>query len=162
MPRLKSVVIFRNKGCQLWFQSLCVYWREIKNLNNLDGEMRLNHLHDWSDQWLMKFNTSKTVAILFSNSRNIQRPKLICNGENILLSDSHRHLGVHLSIDCKWSTYVQAIVKSASTRISMLKQFERWGSKSAHAQIFLKLYTHVTTGLTKCKMKLLNHIYRVE
>ena len=65
-----------------------------------DIEGILNHdLHmisQWADSWLVTFNPSKKVAMLFTN-KNVQPPNLLFNDVQIQFVDSHKHLGLTLS-----------------------------------------------------------------
>ena len=68
----------------------------------------LNHdliISHWAKQWLVTFNPSKTVAMVFSNNRNVQLPNLIFDDVRISFVDNHKHLGLTLSSNGKWKTH---------------------------------------------------------
>ena len=70
-----------------------------------DMEGILNHLimiSHWANQWLVTFNPSKTVAMVFSDIKNVQLPNLIFNDVRISFVDNHKHLGLTLSSNGNW------------------------------------------------------------
>ena len=72
----------------------------------------LNTIITWADAWLAAFNTGKTLLMIFSREANpSQRPPLLMN--NIVLTDTHKHLGLTLSNTCPWSNHIQAITTKA-------------------------------------------------
>ena len=83
--------------------------------NILDIEYKLNHdlhiLESWSSKWLLKFNPSKTKVIYFSKKVNPMLPKLFFQGDRLEGVPFHRHLGLLLSHNLSWCTYIDFIVK---------------------------------------------------
>ena len=60
-------------------------------------------LKDWAKKWLIKFNPLKTEVMVTSNLHNDYGIELRYD-ENILrIVDNHKHLGVTLSSNNKWS-----------------------------------------------------------
>ena len=70
-----------------------------------DTEGILNHdlkmMASWAKRWLVSFNPSKTVAILFSTVLDLVKPSLIFNNTILDFVDNHKHLGLTLSSDGK-------------------------------------------------------------
>ena len=61
-----------------------------------DIEGILNHdlimISQRANQWLVTFNPSKTVAMVFSGPKNVQLPNLDFNDVRIGFVDNHKHL----------------------------------------------------------------------
>ena len=70
-----------------------------------DTEGILNHdlrmTAAWIKQWLVSFNPSKTVAIIFSTVLDLVNPSLLSNNTKIEFVDNHKHLGLTFSKDEK-------------------------------------------------------------
>ena len=73
----------------------------LKNLINSD----LACLNEWSKRWLVKFNQNKTDIMVFSLRNTLNHLVLDFNGIPINTVDSHKHLGVIFSSDCKWNKH---------------------------------------------------------
>jgi hypothetical protein len=56
----------------------------------------LKELDEWSKKWLMSFNPDKTEIMLFSNM-DIPDFTFTFNGRTIPITNSHKHLGLHLA-----------------------------------------------------------------
>ena len=69
-------------------------------------EHDLNKLSTWSEKWLMSFNPDKTEIMICSNMEMNKQLKLFID------TTSHKHLGITLSHDAKWSEHVENIVKT--------------------------------------------------
>ena len=77
------------------------------NMVNTD----LKNISEWSKQWLVKLNPTKTDIVYF-NTRDIP-PGLFFWIENtrIYPVKCHKHLGITLSADCKWSNHINTIIE---------------------------------------------------
>lgn len=78
----------------------------------------------WSKQCLLKFNPLKTKAILFSTRKNLQFPFLKFQDCALDFVSSHIHLGITLSQDLGWSTYINSIIANANKKIGLLKKLQ--------------------------------------
>ena len=87
----------------------------FSSLDIKDTEGILNHdlgmIASWAKQWLVSFNASKTVAILFSTVLDLVKPSLIVNNTILDFVDNHEHLGLTLSSDGKWHAHIDNILK---------------------------------------------------
>ena len=66
----------------------------------------LNKLSTWSEKWLMSFNPDKTEIMICSNMEINKQLKMFID------TSSHKHLGITLSHDAKWSEHVENIAKT--------------------------------------------------
>ena len=92
---------------------------DIKGILNYD----LHMISQWADRWLVTFNPSKTVAMLFTN-KNVQPPNLLFNNVQIQFVDSHKHLGLTLSSNARWSEHINNILNSASKLLGIMRKLK--------------------------------------
>ena len=78
----------------------------------------------------------KTLSMIFSRKANPpQHPPLLMN--NIVLTDTHKHLVLTLSNTCTWSNHIQAITTKAWTRINLLRALKFRVSRKSLEQIYI-------------------------
>lgn len=100
----------------------------------------LSSILAWSRLWLVSFNPSKTESLLFSRKRNKPaHPPLYFNNTPVSQVPNHKHLGVNLSEDTKWSTHVSTNINNAWKRIGMLKSLKFLISRSGLEKLYLSL-----------------------
>jgi len=93
----------------------------------------LNTILKWANRWFVKFNPEKTVFINFSLKRNSPiTPKIEFNGTVVKKVSEHKHLGIILSDDMKWSKHITHITSKAKQRLGALY---RQSQKMTRAQI---------------------------
>ena len=106
-----------------------------------DIEGILNHdliiISHWAKQWLVTFNPSKTVAMVFSNNRNVQLPNLIFDDVRISFVDNHKHLGLTLSSNGKWKTHINNLCQSASKLLGMMRTLKFRLKRDSLNQIYV-------------------------
>jgi hypothetical protein len=85
----------------------------------------LSHIHNWSQNWAIKFNPNKTESILFTR-RNINNPPVYFGNMDNRVKDvnAHCHLGLDLQSNCKWGDYVSKIYKKACDRLKILRMLK--------------------------------------
>ena len=114
-------------------RSLCRLFADDTSLSYSSSDMNeietslnydLNELYNWSEKWLVDFNPQKTECVLFTNSRNLIKPNIIFNNENVQFVENHKHLGVTFSSNINWNCHVQNIIKSATSQLSVLRKFK--------------------------------------
>ena len=62
--------------------------------------------------------------MLISNIFNDNNFELIMDGTIPKIVETHKHLGVHLSSNNKWSKHIDSIIESASKQISYLRKIK--------------------------------------
>ena len=94
----------------------------------------LLRLCNWSDKWLMKFNTDKCKVMHFGKlNRNYD---YTMNGVNLTTVDVHRDLGIDISHDMKVSAQTLKAYNKASRLLGMLKRTIVY----KHPRIMVNLY----------------------
>ena len=84
----------------------------------------INHdlimLSNWAIQWLVKLNSLKTEAVLFTLKYFEAFPQLIFDNTPIKFVEDHKHLGITFSQNCEWHTHIEQIAnirQNAQTQI---------------------------------------------
>ena len=94
----------------------------------------INKLAEWSDRWMMPFNTSKcTVKHLECHNRNHQ---YAMDGNQITSVSLQRDLGILISSDLRWDHQVNESCKKASKVLGMIA----WNFTYKTRNIILPLY----------------------
>ena len=85
----------------------------------------LDRISQWAATWLVSFNPSKTESLLVSRKINKHHyPPLFMKDCQITEVESHKHLGLHLSIDCTWHEQMNYITENAWYRINILRKLK--------------------------------------
>ena len=79
-------------------------------------------LSTWAKQWLVSFNPSKSVAMLFTN-KAVPFTRLVFDNVVLAFVKSHKHLGLTLSSNTKLKDHIH-IPKSASKVLCMMRAFK--------------------------------------
>ena len=84
----------------------------------------LNHLKNWSKRWMVKFNQKKTDIMIF-NTRNVNL-NLSFDFDGVLLEpvQTHKHLGIIFSSDCKWTHHVDKLIERTSKQLNVLRKLK--------------------------------------
>src|ERR1700690_155949 len=81
----------------------------------------LNTIAQWAERWYVNFNLEKTVFINFSLKRHLPiTPKIVFNAVEVKQVSEHKHLGIILSEDMKWSKHIAFITSKANQRLGAL------------------------------------------
>ena len=95
------------------------------SLADLEGTFNhdLRIISSWARRWLVDFNPSKMVAMLFT-LKKINNPTLLFNNIPVNFVDHHKHLGVTLSHDTKWYKHINSILSSAAKISGMMTKLK--------------------------------------
>ena len=87
----------------------------------------LSRLHVWSNQWLVKFNPTKTKYIIFTKKlQTLNYTDLYINNEKLQKVRQHKQLGIIFNDRMTWEHHINENCKKAMNRLTALK---RIGSK---------------------------------
>ena len=81
-------------------------------------EVNLAKAANWGEQWLVEFNQSKTVAMSFGQHTSSR--SLLFRGAQVSDSFEHKHLGVILQSDLKWSKHLDMVAEKAEGSLRYL------------------------------------------
>ena len=98
-----------------------------KNVNSFETELNsdLLKLNDWAFRWNMDFNPSKTEMIIFSNKRLKSEPNICLKNVKIKQVREHKHLGILLSEDMKWTAHIEYVVGKSRKKLGLLRRQSR-------------------------------------
>ena len=100
----------------------------------------LNHdlqtLSGWAKRWLIAFNPLKTEVMLISNIHIDQTVELVMDNTVLKVVDTHKHLGVLLSSNNKWTSHIDSIINSASKQVSFLRKIKYKFSRSTLNKLY--------------------------
>ena len=102
----------------LSYSSIEIY--QIEMILNED----LPKLTVWAKKWPIVFNPLKTEVMLISNSFYDYNIELIMDNTVLKIVEIHKHLGVFISSNNKWSKHIDSVIESASKQISFLMKIK--------------------------------------
>ena len=108
--------------------------------NLADIEMIINNdlkkLKEWAEKWLIIFNPLKTEFLLISNIFHNYDLRLMYDNAPLSNVESHKHLGIHIASNNKWTKHIDSIIDSASKQISYLRKLKYQLSKSTLDKLY--------------------------
>ena len=96
----------------------------------------LSKLNDWSEKWLTTFNPSKTELLFISNTLSADTLTINFKGTVLQPVTSHRHLGVSISSDGKWTQHIENIYESCMKKVAPLRKYKHLLNKEIIIRIF--------------------------
>ena len=106
---------------------------EIETVLNND----LKQLKEWATKWLISFSPAKTEVVLVSNIFHDYDLHLIYDDTALNIVEIHKHLGIHLSANNRWTNHIDFIIGSASKQVSYLRKLEYQLSKTTLDKLYL-------------------------
>jgi hypothetical protein len=83
----------------------------------------LKKLATWSDQWLVTYNATKTVALHITKRREgVNHPPLFLKGTKIAEVPSHCHLGIDIENAFTWSTHISRIAGKGAKCVGLMRR----------------------------------------
>nr|KAG5696480.1 hypothetical protein BaRGS_016519 [Batillaria attramentaria] len=100
----------------------------------------LNKISDWTKEWLVSVNTSKTTYTIFSLSSKMQEAKLTLNNQRLAEEPTPTYLGVTFDRRLTWKQQITRCCSRAKLRLAIMKKLAGtdWG---ADERILKRLYT---------------------
>ena len=98
----------------------------------------LQTISQWANSWLVKFNPSKTLSMIFSRKLNpVQHPSHFMNRTIIEETTSHKHLGFTFASLCTWTYHVNSISDKVPTRLNLLRALKFRVSRKSLVKIYI-------------------------
>ena len=137
---------------EIYADDTLIYHEEnVKNgktqkTHELSLQTAVRNAERWASTWHGKFGFEKTKIITVQGQRKKSAeatmsnslPTIFIEGKEIQQVSSHRHLGVVLSSQLRWSVHLRSVLLSASKRAGLL----RWMSKDLPPDVIKKLYIY--------------------
>ena len=92
----------------------------LVNMTNMD----LENISIWSSEWLVKLNPDKTDIMVFSTCNRATNIVFTFDNSIIQPVESHKHLGLVFSSDCKWTNYIDILIERASKQLNVLRKLK--------------------------------------
>ena len=97
----------------------------------------LNRISNWTDDWLVRFNVNKTIALLLSRKlKPVHHPHVLMNGTIITEQQSHKHLHIIFAKACTWFEHIDEISKKAWVRLNFLRPLKFRISRKALERMY--------------------------
>ena len=94
----------------------------------------------WGDTWKLAFNANKSIAINFSlNNKKTNSMPIVLNNSLIQYVSKHKHLGVILSDDLKWSNHIDHVISSTNKKLGLLKRRSFALNRNQKSFVFLNI-----------------------
>ena len=100
----------------------------------------LDAFTEWARVWKVGINPTKTQVITFTRS-TMPHASLYMNGVELEECFSHKHVGVHLQSDLKWSTHINSLIDQAESRLAIMKYHRFNFSKKTFKNHVHRFYT---------------------
>ena len=85
----------------------------------------LSNIEQWSDDWLVTFNALKTNSMLISRkTTSPNHPSIKFQGHSLENVTQHKHLGITLRSDLRWSDHISEITIKANKMINIMKSLK--------------------------------------
>ena len=126
----------------------------------------LQAITEWGTEWLVAFNSSKTQSVLHSRSKKDgTQPSLQMNNGTIQEQPSISLLGLTVSSDLSWKSYIQTISKKAAQRIGSLYRASRYLQPQSILYLYkstirplMEYCCHLWAGAPKTHLSLLDRV----
>ena len=87
--------------------------------------MDLSDIDQWSKDWLVTFNALKTDSMLISRKNNPpNHPPILFQGHTLQDVAQHKHLGVTLRSDLRWTDHILDISNKSTKLINIMKSLK--------------------------------------
>ena len=123
-------------------------------------------MNDWTKRWKILLNPENTVCLTV-NRRGGIRNFLTMNGIIVKEVLSHKHLGVILSHDGRWTNHLNQITDTAARRLNILRQYYKSFNKKTLLTIYrsfirpkLEYSSQVMSNLTMGESERLENLQR--
>jgi hypothetical protein len=115
-----------NCSVKLFADDTCLFIEiEEKVITEEQLNEDLNNINTWANDWLVTFSSHKTKSLTISKKIISNSPdNIMLRGSKITEVDSHKHLGVTLSKDLRWSKHIHDIETNANKRLNLMKHFK--------------------------------------
>ena len=108
----------------------------IDSATAINDDLQL--IENWSRQWLVTFNSSKTKSMRVSRKRSpAQHPHIIFRGSTLHDVSQQKHLGVILTSDLSWSSHINYIVSKSRKLIGVMRLLQHRLSRRTLELIYL-------------------------
>ena len=85
----------------------------------------LSSVEGWAKDWAVSFNALKTDAMLISRKHHtVNHPPLVFQGHQLTDVQQHKHLGIVIKSDLKWTAHISQIIIKATKQLNIMKALQ--------------------------------------
>ena len=108
---------------------------------NLQSQLHLDSIADWTKDQKMMINAAKTKTMLFNFTRDYQfTTRLNLEGKSVEVIKHSKLLGTIIQDDLKWDLNTANIVKKANMRLELLRRVASFGASTEDLKKIYILY----------------------
>lgn len=109
-----------------------------ENIQNMQQLLQndITQIQTYGNDWLIKFNASKTIQQSFSYRNESEVPNLNFDANPIPVESKHKHLGITLSTDLRFHHHVNYIVRKVIMTLSPLYPIAPYLPREILTQIY--------------------------
>ena len=123
---LSGIALLFADDTSLRFSSDPADLAEIERILNQD----LSKLSAWAKNWLVIFNATKTEVMITSNIYFDYNIRLRMDNIILKVVETHKHLGIVLASNNRWSAHIDTKIQSAAKQVSFLRKVKYRFSKA--------------------------------
>ena len=120
------VQVIENCQIRLFADDTCLFYNySDPNLAELRVNSDLRNIQDWATIWKVNFNVLKTKLMIVDNKkrRNLQNdPQIIFNDITLEKVDKHKHLGMILQSNLKWSSHIDNLITECAKILDIMRK----------------------------------------
>ena len=111
-----------NCNIKMFADDTCLYVKidDKSQANEKTAELNrnLSSLATWANQWLVTFNPTKTKCMTISNKKVVY-PDVCFNNTVLENVTCHKHLGININNNLKWTKHIDHILSNASRMLDV-------------------------------------------
>ena len=132
------------------FADDCLLYRSVKTQQDQQQlQTDLHSVERWATKWGMRFNVTKCYIMSIHRSRNPLTTHYILNNHILEHVQENPYLGVIISENLKWSTYINKICNKANSTLGFirrnLKHCNRKFKETAYISLVRSLFDYSST-----------------
>lgn len=116
-----------------------IYANNTKEIQTIANEV-LKEIEIWAYNNKLIFNVDKTNCVLFTNNQKYDSPNIEFKGQQLVLKDKLKHLGVIFDSKLNWRSHVNYVKQKAEKLINNLLRFGKvkFGLNSGAMEVIYK------------------------
>ena len=148
IPEIKNKLNSKNFFTRAFADDICLafaFENKIKhqiNVTKLEREIgsTLDEIFSWGKENYLDFNVRKTKAMFFRSSPLARAPRIVMNGEKILLEQSVKYLGIHFDPDLTFTDHAEKTIGKCKKIFNIVRSYcgNTWGLNSELTRLIYK------------------------
>jgi hypothetical protein len=130
--------VIRHCEIRLFADDTCLFI-EVNDPTETHNQLQadLEYIQKWSEDWLVNFSPAKSKELILSLKRNKpDHPPVNLDNHPIQRVNSHKHLGVSITSDLKWTAQVMDMAKKACKQLNVLRPLKHSLDRSTLEKLY--------------------------